>query len=336
MSPEAWRQFRYIGLGGSDIPALLGISAYKTQLELYLEKIGEYDPFVKPNRFTEFGDLHEPEIAGLYQYWDGDVESMFENRNAGRKINRVRSVHAYILNEKYPQLFSSIDRLILSKKSKSTGTGVLECKNIASYRLKQFADDIPYEHISQLMGYLLNTEYEYGVLAMEVDGNDYQVYQYSRNDQVTQEFMEKIEEQSSKLWINVLKARKIKQEFGIRSYYDMHPSLIEQPHIQEAVAMLQELEPPITPDKSLEAFLNKLYKPEPIAVPGTNEQWELAVKYNQCTEQVKKAEDDKRSISNQIKSQMKNVEKIDFPENGSITWKADKKGVRRFSVNIRN
>ena len=334
MSEQQWLDYRQSGLGGSDIATLLGISPYKTPLELHLEKIGEYEPFVKPNRFIGFGNLHEPEIANLYQYWDGDADEMFNNLKEGKKTNNVRSVFAYITNSKYPQLFSSIDRMILSDGKK--GRGVLECKNISSYRLKAYTDDIPYEHIVQLISYLMVTEYEHGALAMEVDGNDFKVYEFNRSDAFVQEIMEKIEKLSHQFWMNVLKARMLKEEYDITNYYNIHPDQLEDPKIQKAVAELQELEPAATPDKSLDEFLNKIFKVAPITIEGTDELWQLAVHYNQAKENENLAKSDKLVNAVKIKTIMKNTEKADFGEQGSILWKANIKGARRLSINLKN
>lgn len=49
-------------VGGSEIPALLGSSKYKTQFELALEKTGIKPSEFKGNEYTEYGNVMEPQI----------------------------------------------------------------------------------------------------------------------------------------------------------------------------------------------------------------------------------------------------------------------------------
>ena len=42
MTREEWLDFRKKGIGASDAAAAIGISKYKSQVELYLEKTGQY------------------------------------------------------------------------------------------------------------------------------------------------------------------------------------------------------------------------------------------------------------------------------------------------------
>lgn len=49
-------------IGGSDIPAILGISKFKTRWQLLLEKAGLEERTFAGNRFTEYGHIIEPQI----------------------------------------------------------------------------------------------------------------------------------------------------------------------------------------------------------------------------------------------------------------------------------
>ncbi len=49
-------------IGGSDIPAILGISKFKTRWQLLLEKAGLEERTFSGNRFTEYGHIIEPQI----------------------------------------------------------------------------------------------------------------------------------------------------------------------------------------------------------------------------------------------------------------------------------
>lgn len=49
-------------IGGSDIPAILGLSKFKTRWQLLLEKAGLEERTCSGNKFTEYGHIIEPQI----------------------------------------------------------------------------------------------------------------------------------------------------------------------------------------------------------------------------------------------------------------------------------
>ena len=54
-------------IGGSDIPAIMGISQFKTRYQLLREKAGlEQDTFTG-NKYTEYGNIMEPKIRKVEQ-----------------------------------------------------------------------------------------------------------------------------------------------------------------------------------------------------------------------------------------------------------------------------
>ena len=54
---ERWRY-----IGGSDIPAIMGISPFKTRFQLLQEKARIVEPDFKGNEYTEYGNVMEPKI----------------------------------------------------------------------------------------------------------------------------------------------------------------------------------------------------------------------------------------------------------------------------------
>ena len=69
LTPE-WRAKRSEIIGSSEAAAACGMSEYKTPLQLYLEKIGEIDPFAG-NDHTRRGRRYEPLIAEDWQELTG-------------------------------------------------------------------------------------------------------------------------------------------------------------------------------------------------------------------------------------------------------------------------
>lgn len=53
---------RHLWIGGSDIPAIMGISPFKTRYQLLLEKTGVEENTFEGNEYTEYGNIMEPKI----------------------------------------------------------------------------------------------------------------------------------------------------------------------------------------------------------------------------------------------------------------------------------
>jgi putative phage-type endonuclease len=74
LSRDDWLALRRRGIGSSDAPAVVGVSPYRTPLEVWAEKVGLAEP--EENEAMRWGRLLEPVIAEEYsravgqQLWD--------------------------------------------------------------------------------------------------------------------------------------------------------------------------------------------------------------------------------------------------------------------------
>lgn len=66
MDRELWLESRKSGISGSDAPAIIGLSTYKTPLQVYMEKRGELDSSFYDNEVMEWGRRLEPVIRQKY------------------------------------------------------------------------------------------------------------------------------------------------------------------------------------------------------------------------------------------------------------------------------
>ncbi len=64
------RQERRLGLGGSDVAAILGLSRYASPIDIYNDKVGELAEDIG-NDATNRGNLLEPIIIKKYQDYSG-------------------------------------------------------------------------------------------------------------------------------------------------------------------------------------------------------------------------------------------------------------------------
>ncbi|CAM5208732.1 hypothetical protein CDEN61S_03791 [Castellaniella denitrificans] len=130
-----WLEVRKTGIGGSDAAAAVGLSPYKSPLELWLEKTGRDATLPKPDPqdTTEpvyWGTLLEPIVAASY------------TQQTGRK---VRKVNAVLQHPQHPWMLANLDREVIGGGSVQIlecktagelahGSGAMACRNTCSCR----------------------------------------------------------------------------------------------------------------------------------------------------------------------------------------------------------
>jgi len=156
MSREQWLKLRQTGLGGTDVAAVLGLSPYKTALDVYLEKTGAKQP-PRDNVKMKAGRMLEDVVA---LWW------ALENGYKVRRDFKVRFHH------KHRCLLANIDRLIVANGS-NRGSGVLEVKTTSGFVFKRWEEKgLPPDTYCQIMHYLNVTGHRWGRVAILVDGYD--------------------------------------------------------------------------------------------------------------------------------------------------------------------
>jgi predicted phage-related endonuclease len=150
------------GLGGSDIPVLLGFTTWKTPTELYLEKTGEAkeDILLKQNtrRMLDMGKILEPNVIKYYQEETGEVITRQQER---------------ILHPEHNFLWGTIDGVCNDL--------VLEVKTTASY-VESWKNSVPIYVLSQVAYYshLLNSPGA-KIVVMFRDNGHIRTYNYHRD-----------------------------------------------------------------------------------------------------------------------------------------------------------
>lgn len=163
MITQEQREARKLGIGGSDMPIILGLSNYKTPYQLYLEKIGE----------VETGDEMTP-----LQYWGNRLEDVIREEFAKRN-NLVVETPDTITHPMYDFLRANIDGFIPGLNA------VLEVKCSSGFMASQWGEDgsdvIPMPYLVQVAHYcsVLNADCAY--IAVLIGGNDYREYKYTRD-----------------------------------------------------------------------------------------------------------------------------------------------------------
>ncbi|AJW45541.1 endonuclease [Ralstonia mannitolilytica] len=176
MSRSDWLQVRKQGIGGSDAAAAVGLSPYKSQLELWLEKTGRDTnlPKLDPTDTTEpvyWGTLLEPIVAAAYTQQTG---------------NRVRKINAVLQHPTVPFMLANIDRDVVG----SPDVQILECKTAGINGAKLWRDGVPEYVQLQVQHQLAVTGKRAGDVAVLICGQELQVHRVERDDDLIARLIE--------------------------------------------------------------------------------------------------------------------------------------------------
>lgn len=163
---EAFLEERGTGIGGSDAGVILGLSKYKTPLDLAEEKLGRV-PHFQGNRFTEAGNRLEDVIA----HWYAD--------ETGSKVARANQTFRL---KDHPFIMAHIDRRVLNERK------VLECKSADKWTIADWGeagtDQVPDIYFIQVQHYLMFPNWDAADLAALIGGNDFRIFPIAPDDEL--------------------------------------------------------------------------------------------------------------------------------------------------------
>ncbi len=182
-SPE-WVAERRTGLGGTDLPKILGVSRFGGPMDVFMEKQGLTAPLIETEAM-EWGKLLEEPVAQKYA------------RKTGRK---VRHAAAFIRHPTYNFLFANPDRWSLQR---GTAKRVLEVKTSGEFAAKEFgepgSDQVPPDYLLQVMHYMNVTAVDVADIAVLVGGQKHRVYTVERDPVL----IESMTDQAATFWSNL-------------------------------------------------------------------------------------------------------------------------------------
>jgi putative phage-type endonuclease len=138
-------------IGGSDIAAAMGVSRWKTPLQLWAEKTGEVEPEdISGKDAVKFGIKLEEFVAKTF------------TEETGLKVRRAPKNYQH---PEYDFMRCQVDRLV-------TGTeDLLECKTCSAWGAKEWeGEEIPAEYILQVSWQLMITGRKVGYIAVLIGG----------------------------------------------------------------------------------------------------------------------------------------------------------------------
>lgn len=165
LSREEWLSVRGNGIGSSDAAVAVGISPFKSPLELWLEKTGRQQaPDLAANDAVFWGSTLEHIIATVY---------------AERTGAKVRKLNAVLQHPEYLFMLANLDRVVQHPKD---GSGILEVKTAGVNSARFWEEGVPDSYQCQVLHQLAVTSKEWCDVAVLIGGQDFRVYRVIRDD----------------------------------------------------------------------------------------------------------------------------------------------------------
>lgn len=147
-----WLIKRAMGIGGSDASAIVGKNPYKSNIDLFEEKIGRRIPEdISDKPYVKYGTAAEPLIRQLFSL---DYPEYIVEYHENRILRCIE----------YPFMQASLDGELIDTNGRR---GVLEIKTtniLQSMQKEKWRDRIPDNYYIQVLHYLIVTGYDFVVL----------------------------------------------------------------------------------------------------------------------------------------------------------------------------
>jgi putative phage-type endonuclease len=160
-------------IGGSDIGAILGLSKFRTPLEVWMEKTGK-ETKQSDSLPHRFGSFAEEFVASEYA------------RATGFELLHDESIY---IHPTYPFMSAHIDRFVLGDAIRNgmdnTATRLLECKTANPFSRGEWGepgtDQVPMSYLCQCIWYMAITGIEQCDLAVLFGNSDFRIYEIARD-----------------------------------------------------------------------------------------------------------------------------------------------------------
>ena len=156
-SRKEWLQARTSCIGGSDAAAIIGLNPYKSNVELWEEKVGlRKPPNISDKPYVQYGNAAEPLLRKLFELDHPEMVVSYFEHNMWR-------------NDQFPFAHASLDGWMWERETGKDG--ILEIKTSEILNAGQWSkwnDKIPDNYYVQCCHYLMVTEYDFVVLKAQL------------------------------------------------------------------------------------------------------------------------------------------------------------------------
>ena len=155
-------------IGGSDIGAILGLSRFRSPLEVWMEKTGKKTKKLD-SLPLRFGSFAEEFVASEYA------------RATGFRLIHDESIY---IHPEHVFMSAHMDRFVLEGGA-STPTRILECKTAHPFSSGDWgeagSDEVPMSYLCQCIWYMAITSINQVDLAVLFGNSDFRIYQITRD-----------------------------------------------------------------------------------------------------------------------------------------------------------
>jgi putative phage-type endonuclease len=173
-------------LGGSDVGAVLGLSKYRSAVDVWMEKTGK-ENFIKDSLPLRFGQFAESFVADEYALATG---------------TQLATLNAAVVHPEYKYMHGHIDRFVLDGNSpliagdgKITASRILECKTANTFAQSDWgdagSDQVPLSYLVQCVWYMMLTNIDRTDLAVLFGNADFRIYEITRDLDLEQMIIER-------------------------------------------------------------------------------------------------------------------------------------------------
>ncbi len=160
LSYEEWLQYRRCGIGGSDVAAILGISKWKSAIDIWLDKTGQAGVSIETNEAMQWGTLLEPVIRNHFA-------SVTNNKT-------VMEVKAILQHPEYPYMIADVDGITTDNDG---NPAILEIKCASEFLRDEWSSGIPNYYRTQIQHYMCVAGVSKAYVAVLIGGNTFYVYE---------------------------------------------------------------------------------------------------------------------------------------------------------------
>ena len=168
LSRDQWLTVRKQGIGSSDAAAAVGLSPFKSQLELWMEKTGREAGLPKV----------DPKDQSSPMYWGTLLESIVAAHYTLRSGHKVRRINAVLQHPTEPWMLANLDREVLG----ATDVQILECKTAGINGARLWKYGVP-EYVQLQVHHQLAVTGKQAVdVAVLIGGQDLQIHRIERDE----------------------------------------------------------------------------------------------------------------------------------------------------------
>jgi hypothetical protein len=316
-SVEGFGSLDTVRFGASDVGTILGVNKWKCKKRLFEHVIGRHSTEWRTESSVA-GHLLEPVVSSMWESWQHDQDVFLANVEQDIKLRKTKKANFFLLNDKYPNMFCSIDRLH-NGKTYSPFTGKLyeeltpiELKTTQSAYYKLWNNGLTESYRAQLQSQMMLSETKVAVFAVLISGVQFKVIEVEYDSLLAESIAYEVDKFAhlciaGKQLVDLINLSQTESE---REQY---------------LGMLEDISPEVSALEDEQALYRELNPNSNGSILGDESDFQFLLDYNNAHEMIKQHEELKQLAKNNILNIMGDAEVLDFDGGKVIFRKADGK-----------